>query len=168
MIDNSVVTLQIWDTAGQEKFQSLGYAFYRGADCCALVYDITNQKSFENLTKWRDGFIEHAAPQDPNSFPFVLIGNKIDREADRKVQASKAEQWCKQNGNIPYYEASAKENVSVDESFVEMAKMALKRESQNQIFMPESISGAGGAIKLNKQDDQRRTRTQVEKKMCEC
>ena len=43
LIDNTVVTLQIWDTAGQEKFQSLGYAFYRGADCCALVYDITNQ-----------------------------------------------------------------------------------------------------------------------------
>lgn len=42
LIDNTVVTLQIWDTAGQEKFQSLGYAFYRGADCCALVYDITS------------------------------------------------------------------------------------------------------------------------------
>jgi Ras-related protein Rab-7A len=42
MIDNTVVTLQIWDTAGQEKFQSLGYAFYRGADCCALCYDITS------------------------------------------------------------------------------------------------------------------------------
>ena len=42
LVDGAVVTLQIWDTAGQEKFQSLGYAFYRGADCCALVYDITN------------------------------------------------------------------------------------------------------------------------------
>ena len=42
LIDNTVVTLQIWDTAGQEKFQSLGYAFYRGADCCALTYDMTN------------------------------------------------------------------------------------------------------------------------------
>ena len=42
LIDNQVVTLQIWDTAGQEKFQSLGYAFYRGADCVALCYDITN------------------------------------------------------------------------------------------------------------------------------
>ena len=56
-----------------------------------MVYDITNQKSFENLTKWRDGFIEHAAPSDPNAFPFVLIGNKIDKESDRKIQATKAE-----------------------------------------------------------------------------
>ena len=62
LIDNTVVTLQIWDTAGQEKFQSLGYAFYRGADCCALVYDITSQQSFDSLSRWRDGFHENAGP----------------------------------------------------------------------------------------------------------
>ena len=78
LIDNTVVTLQIWDTAGQEKFQSLGYAFYRGADCCALVYDITNQASFDALSRWRDGFNENAGPQDPQSFPFVCLGNKLD------------------------------------------------------------------------------------------
>ena len=89
LIDNTVVTLQIWDTAGQEKFQSLGYAFYRGADCCALVYDITSQQSFESLTRWRDGFIENAGPQDTQSFPFVCIGNKLDQEAERQVATSR-------------------------------------------------------------------------------
>jgi hypothetical protein len=54
---------------------------------------------------------------------------------------------------MPYYETSAKENVSVDDAFIEMAKMAIKRESENQIFMPESIGGAGGAIRLNAADD---------------
>lgn len=48
-LDDRIVTLQIWDTAGQERFQSLGSAFYRGADCCVLVYDVTNPMSFENL-----------------------------------------------------------------------------------------------------------------------
>lgn len=169
MIDNQIVTLQIWDTAGQEKFQSLGYAFYRGADCCALVFDITNQKSFDNITKWRDGFIEHAAPTDPNSFPFVLIGNKLDRESERKVKAQDAKAWCKENGNIPYFETSARENVSVEDAFVEMAKMAIKRESENQIFsLPDTIGGAGGAIKINQKDDQRRTKTQVSSKQCQC
>lgn len=120
------------------------------------------------MTKWRDGFIEHAAPSDPNTFPFILIGNKLDREAERKVATTKAQQWCKANADIPYYECSAKENVSVDDAFVEMAKMALKRESQNQIIMPDTIGGAGGAIKLNAKEDNRRSRTQVEKKMCEC
>ena len=48
-IDGKNVTLQIWDTAGQERYQSLGTAFYRGADCALLVYDITNNWSFDNL-----------------------------------------------------------------------------------------------------------------------
>lgn len=167
MIDNSVVTLQIWDTAGQEKFQSLGYAFYRGADCCALVYDITNQKSFENLSKWKEGFIENAGPDDPKTFPFVLLGNKLDKEPDRKVEAKRAQQWCKENGDIQYYETSAKEGVSVNDAFIEMAKMALKREASNQIIMPDSIGGASGAIKLQN-NQSRRGQTQVDRKMCDC
>lgn len=81
LIDNTVVTLQIWDTAGQEKFQSLGYAFYRGADCCALVYDLTSAQSFESLDRWKKGFIDNAGPSDPSSFPFVCLGNKLDQEA---------------------------------------------------------------------------------------
>lgn len=148
MIDNTLVTLQIWDTAGQEKFQSLGYAFYRGADCCALVYDITNGKSFENLGKWKDGFIEHAGPDDPKTFPFVLLGNKLDRDSERKVDTKRAQQWCKENNDMLYFETSAKEGVAVNEAFIEMAKMAMKREANQQIIMPESIGGASGAIKL--------------------
>ena len=50
-----------------------------------MVYDITNHKSFENLNKWRDGFIENAGPDDVKTFPFVLLGNKVDREDQRKV-----------------------------------------------------------------------------------
>ena len=56
-IDGKVVTLQIWDTAGQERYQSLGTAFYRGADCAFLVYDITNQWSFENVPNWKASVI---------------------------------------------------------------------------------------------------------------
>ena len=88
MIDNQQVNLQIWDTAGQEKFQSLGYAFYRGANSCALVFDITNSKSFDSLTRWKEGFLQNAGPNDPQTYPFVVIGNKLDKEANRQVQSS--------------------------------------------------------------------------------
>ena len=55
LLFNTIIILQqqIWDTAGQERYQSLGVAFYRGSEACILVYDITNQKSFENLTLWK-------------------------------------------------------------------------------------------------------------------
>lgn len=77
---------QIWDTAGQERFQSLGVAFYRGADCCVLVFDVTNANSFKTLDSWRDEFLIQASPRDPENFPFVVLGNKIDLE-NRQVSA---------------------------------------------------------------------------------
>jgi Ras-related protein Rab-7A len=77
--------LQIWDTAGQERFQSLGVAFYRGADCCVLVYDVNNTKSFESLSNWHDEFLVQASPRDPDNFPFVVLGNKIDLEENKRT-----------------------------------------------------------------------------------
>ena len=56
-INNNIVTIQIWDTAGQEQYNSVGRAFYRGSDCCALVFDLTRKESFEHLKTWQDGFI---------------------------------------------------------------------------------------------------------------
>ena len=79
-VDDRLVTMQIWDTAGQERFQSLGVAFYRGADCCVLCYDVNTQKTFENLENWRDEFLIQASPADPDGFPFVVLGNKVDVE----------------------------------------------------------------------------------------
>ncbi len=126
VIDGDLVTLQIWDTAGQERFLSLGISFYKGSESCALVYDITNPKSFESITKWKDDFLMQACPKDPSSFPFVLVGNKIDREAERKVTESKALQWCKQNNDIPFFESSAKDATNVSMIFERMARDGLK------------------------------------------
>ncbi|XP_048613341.1 ras-related protein RABG3e-like [Brassica napus] len=101
----------IWDTAGQERFQSLGVAFYRGADCCVLVYDVNSAKSFEDLNNWREEFLIQASPSDPENFPFVVIGNKIDVDGgnSRVLSEKKARAWCASKGNIPYYETSAKD-----------------------------------------------------------
>lgn len=83
---NFLIYIKIWDTAGQERFQSLGVAFYRGADCCVLVFDVNVAKTFENLDSWRDEFLIQAGPKDPENFPFVVIGNKIDLENTRVVR----------------------------------------------------------------------------------
>ena len=85
LVDDRQVTMQLWDTAGQERFQSLGVAFYRGADCCVLVFDVNNSKSFDALDSWRDEFLIQASPRDPDNFPFVVLGNKIDVEESKRV-----------------------------------------------------------------------------------
>lgn len=110
--------MQLWDTAGQERFQSLGVAFYRGADCCVLVYDVNNSKSFDTLDSWRDEFLIQASPMDPESFPFVVLGNKVDVEESKRVISSKrATTFCQSKGGIPYFETSAKEAVNVEQAF---------------------------------------------------
>jgi Ras-related protein Rab-7A len=83
-IDGRVVTLQIWDTAGQERYQSLGTAFYRGADCCFLVYDISSPSTFENLNTWKKSFLDKSMVMMPESFPFMVVGNKLDLEDENR------------------------------------------------------------------------------------
>ena len=166
LVDKTEVTCQIWDTAGQERFQSLGYAFYRGADCCCLVYDITNPKSFESLDGWRKGFVENASPQDPDKFPFILIGNKLDKESDRRVSVEEAKEWCKKKGEMPHFEASAKEGANVEAAFVQMIRRALKNEKDTKLLMPGSLMDAGGrvgGVRLTAQNPERK-----KKKGCKC
>ena len=65
-IGNKDVTIQLWDTAGQEKFESIGYAFYRGVNCCMFVFDLADKASFDNLNKWKNNFLTQAAPNKPD------------------------------------------------------------------------------------------------------
>ncbi|GKB25008.1 ribonuclease H-like domain, reverse transcriptase, RNA-dependent DNA polymerase, partial [Tanacetum coccineum] len=124
----------IWDTAGQERFHSLGVSFYRGADCCVLVYDVNIQKTFETLQTWHEEFLKQADPSEPESFPFVLLGNKVDTDggSSRAVSEKSAREWCAMKGNIPYFETSAKENYNVEEAFLCVAKTALASEHEHQ------------------------------------
>mmetsp|Transcript_25723 Transcript_25723/g.50334 ORF Transcript_25723/g.50334 Transcript_25723/m.50334 type:complete len:208 (-) Transcript_25723:174-797(-) len=132
ILDDKLVTLQIWDTAGQERFQSLGQAFYRGADCCVLVYDVTDAKSFENLDIWRDEFLQSSNPADVDEFPFVILGNKIDLAHKRKVSDTKLTEWCEKRGNLPHFETSAKDTINVDQAFETVARQALQYEANNK------------------------------------
>ncbi|KAJ9111155.1 Ypt/Rab-type GTPase Rab7 [Naganishia adeliensis] len=155
VVDDRVVTMQLWDTAGQERFQSLGVAFYRGADCCVLVYDVNSSKSFEALDGWRDEFLVQASllyfsvpgrkkerrhaltasPHDPENFPFVVLGNKIDMEdSKRMVSQKRAMTWCQSKGNIPYFETSAKEAINVEQAFQTIAKNALQQEAEVELY----------------------------------
>jgi len=141
LVDDKTVTMQLWDTAGQERFQSLGVAFYRGADCCVLVYDVNSSKSFETLDSWRDEFLIQANPHDPDNFPFVVLGNKIDVEENkRQVSQKRAMTWCQSKGNIPYFETSAKEAINVEQAFQTIAKNAMSQEEETELYDPSITS----------------------------
>ncbi|XP_077335185.1 ras-related protein rab7-like isoform X2 [Lithobates pipiens] len=75
----------IWDTAGTERFQSLGAALYRGTDCCLLVFDVTSPNSFHALDTWHREFLVQADPSSPDKFPFVVVANKTDLEERQEM-----------------------------------------------------------------------------------
>lgn len=140
IVDDKLVTLQIWDTAGQERFQSLGVAFYRGADCCILVYDVSKAATFRSLDSWRDEFLIQASPRDPDHFPFVVVGNKVDLDV-KEVTTKQLQQWCTMKGGIASFESSAKEAINVEQAFQEAARKALAQEMQHDQYndFPDQI-----------------------------
>ncbi|OEJ85408.1 GTP-binding protein YPT7 [Hanseniaspora osmophila] len=157
--NKKTATLQVWDTAGQERFQSLGVAFYRGADCCVLVYDVTNQKSFEHLANWRDEFLLHANISSPETFPFIILGNKIDVDDSKKQVSTRQAQEFARNFSadvassasdnnsfgVPLFFTSAKGDLNVDAAFQKIAKSALQQnqyDMENNAFDDEEFNDA--------------------------
>ena len=80
-MDGKKIKLQIWDTAGQERFRTITTAYYRGAMGIMLVYDITNEKSFDNIKNWIRNIEEHASADVEK----MILGNKCDMNDRRQV-----------------------------------------------------------------------------------
>ena len=100
----------------------MGASFYRNSECCALVCDLTDLKSFEAIESWRTEFLNQLNPKDPDTFHFVLLGNKCDKAAERKIQAPKIKQYCETKANMPKLETSGKDNTNVEAAFEEILK----------------------------------------------
>ena len=81
-LDGKKIKLQIWDTAGQERFRTITTAYYRGAMGIMLVYDITNEKSFDNIKNWIRNIEEHASADVEK----MILGNKCDMNDRRQVK----------------------------------------------------------------------------------
>lgn len=116
-IEGKRIKLQVWDTAGQERFKTITTAYYRGAMGIILVYDITDEKSFENIQNWMKSIKENASA----GVERLLLGNKCDMEAKRQVQREQAEKLAREH-RIRFFETSAKSSVNVDEAFSSLAR----------------------------------------------
>lgn len=117
-IDGQSIKLQIWDTAGQEKFHSISRSYFRRAVGVILVYDITDRKSFDELSIWLNDV--HTLC-DPNA-SVLMIGNKLDMASQRTVSTSEAQSFAATQ-QLSYIETSAKDGNNVIEAFNRAAKM---------------------------------------------
>ena len=136
-VDGKVIKVQIWDTAGHERFRSITYSYYRGANAIIIVFDLSDKKSFISITEWLKQIEKHA---NENVFKF-LVGNKSDLVEERKVTYEEAKQYADDH-ELPYIETSAKEGININELFDESIKS----------FLTNTKSFGGGKnIKLNNQ-----------------
>ncbi|XP_007237580.2 ras-related protein Rab-7a [Astyanax mexicanus] len=139
-VDKNTVILQLWDTAGSERFFSLGSALYRGAHCCLLVFDLGSDSSFRALDGWISEVLLQTDPADPaerGTFPFIVVGNKTDLQT-RQVCSERVQQWCEGLG-AEYFECSAKENTAVDSAFITAARAALRTFKHSAVDQTNNI-----------------------------
>ncbi|XP_058583597.1 ras-related protein Rab-8A isoform X1 [Neofelis nebulosa] len=116
-LDGKRIKLQIWDTAGQERFRTITTAYYRGAMGIMLVYDITNEKSFDNIRNWIRNIEEHASADVEK----MILGNKCDVNDKRQVSKERGEKLALDYG-IKFMETSAKANINVENAFFTLAR----------------------------------------------
>ena len=145
-VNGKKVKLQIWHTAGQERFKNITASYYRGGNGVLVVYDITDRDSFTNLTSW---LIEIEKNANKNVFK-LLIGNKNDLESERKVTTEEGKEFADSNG-MKFIETSAKTADKVYEAFELLTKEIIK----NNLNKDKVITNKGTErkIELNKGAD---------------
>lgn len=115
-LDGKSIKLSIWDIAGQERFGAFRDSFYRGARSVALVYDVSDPATLENLPRWQSEVVR-VCP----TAKFVVVGNKLD--LGYKVPHERVAEWAHSMG-YPYVETSALTAQGVEEFFMSLARLA--------------------------------------------
>ncbi|KAF4695660.1 hypothetical protein FOZ60_003673 [Perkinsus olseni] len=141
-----------------ERFRSLGASFYRGADACILVCDVSRQNGLRNVLDWRRDFLKHADPDEPEKFPFVFVANKTDlpehafTESDMIELIAGMKEEHLSCPDYPVVMASAENGTGVSQVFELAGAAAVQRANENdRRFSPQGLPGdsdSAGAIML--------------------
>jgi len=126
-IKDKEIKLKIWDTAGQERYRQITSHIYKDADGIILVFDVTSEESFNQITDWMEQIKNNVSKEEIN---LILIGNKCDL-ADRMVEKERGEEMAEKL-KIKYFETSALTGQGINEAFEELAKQIFKNKNPNE------------------------------------
>ena len=121
-LDDRLIKMQIWDTAGHEKFRTITTSYYNSAHAIIILYDITEKASFDHIKNWMieiDKFGKQGVLK-------VIAGNKTDLEDNRTVNKEDAEHLAEKYG-VKLWEISAKNNTNIEEMFLDTIKTLLEK-----------------------------------------
>lgn len=124
-INGKKVNLAIWDTAGQEKFHALGPIYYRMSNGAILVYDITDEDTFQKVKNW----VKELKKMLGSEISLAIAGNKMDLEKDRSVAIEEAEEYAKQVGAM-HFHTSAKLNQNIEDMFLDLTRRMIQHADE--------------------------------------
>lgn len=142
-VDDQKVKLQIWDSAGQDRFKNITSSYYKNSNGIIVVYDITRRETYEKAAQWIEDV--RAKTAETGGMQLMLVGNKSDLEEERAIPAEEGREFAHKNQMI-FMEASAKSADGVEDSFNQIAHQLLlegNKPSQN----------AAKTINVNQKDD---------------
>ena len=130
-LEESGVTmkLQIWDTAGQEKYRSITPIYYRDAAAAICVFDVTSKQSLDDAEKWIEDLRQYAPPDTI----IALAGNKCDLYNQEEVSIEEGREFQARYQIEVFQQTSAKENTGIEELFMKIALKIDKNKEQIRI-----------------------------------
>jgi len=146
---SKLISFEMWDTAGQEKYRSLAKMFFKEASVALIIYDITSLKSFEEINNYWMKLVRENAPKN---IIMYIIGNKADLIAKEVVKEEVAREYAKSE-KVNFYLTSAKDRTGIDELFNEIGNLYLN-EFINSEENQERILRKNDVTKVNKVSSQ--------------
>uniref|UniRef100_A0A8D0EE55 Ras-related protein Rab n=1 Tax=Salvator merianae TaxID=96440 RepID=A0A8D0EE55_SALMN len=114
--NRTLVRLQLWDIAGQERFGNMTRVYYKEAVGAFVVFDVTRGSTFEAVSKWKHDLDSKVLLPNGSPIPAVLLANKCDQKKDGGQIPSQMDQFCKDSGFVGWFETSAKDNINIEEA----------------------------------------------------
>ena len=138
------VKLQIWDTAGQDRFRAITKNYYKGANGIILIYDVTNKQTYDNVSNW----ISQIQEEVSKDVIIYIAGNKIDMEEERKVKTEEGQKIADEHG-FPFVETSAKDGTNINETFENLVEkidtifsnMENNNKGKNKLYKGKNKAG---------------------------
>ncbi|PNF25008.1 Ras-related protein Rab-32 [Cryptotermes secundus] len=138
---NTIVRLQLWDIAGQERFGNMTRVYYKEAVGAFIVFDVTRAATFDAVVKWKQDLDAKVQLPDGSAIPCVLLANKCDQPKEGLVNnPSKMDEYCKERGFTAWFETSAKDNINIEDAakclvskILQNNKMINSNESSNDL-----------------------------------
>lgn len=140
MLNNKKYQIGFYDTAGQERYKSISLNTVKNADGIILMYDITNQISYDSISEWMEKISENLE----SDIPIMLIGNKCDLDNKRIISKEEGEELSDKY-KLSFFETSNKTGENVEESVFDLVNKIIKTKKNDTIVKEKNIE-------LNKND----------------